>query len=283
MRILLTGATGFIGSRLLPLLAERHEVVAIARQAPSEAGSAEWVEQDLGEPLDESRFPDRVDAVIHLAQSRHYREFPERAEDILAVNVESTFRLLEYARRVGAERFVFASTGGVYGYGYEKLVETDPVLPIDFYLTSKYIAESLIGNYRQFFRTVVFRFFFVYGPGQRGMLIPSLLDRVRSGETVTVTGDPGLRINPIYVDDALRVFEPALALDRSDVFNVAGDETIAVGELVARIGQILRVEARVEHVPATYEGDLIGDNARMKDVLGIHPQTLLEQGLAQLV
>ena len=282
MRILLTGATGFIGARLLPALAERHEVVALARRPPA-GGTAEWVEHDLVRPLDEAALPEHVDAVVHLAQSRHYREFPERAGDIFAVNAESTFRLLEYARRAGAERFVFASTGGVYGYGYEKLVETDPVNPIDFYLTSKYVAESLIANYREFFRTVVFRFFFVYGPGQERMLVPTLLDRVLRGEEITVSGRPGLRINPIHVADAVRVFEPALALDRSELFNVAGDETVAIEELVALMGRLSARTVQIADGPRLHDGDLVGDNARMKAVLGVEPQIRLEQGLASML
>ena len=100
------------------------------------------------------------DTVIHLAQSRHYRQFPERADDIFAVNVKSTFQLLDYARRAGAGRFLHASSGGVFGYSYEKFVETDPVNPLNFYLSSKYCAELMVGNYRDYFLTIVLRFFF---------------------------------------------------------------------------------------------------------------------------
>jgi nucleoside-diphosphate-sugar epimerase len=278
VKIVLTGASGFIGSRLAAALAERHDVVALGR-SPVAAASAS-VEQDLARPLDRARLPERVDAVVHLAQSRSYRDFPERADDIFAVNVQSTLELLEYAREAGAGAFLFASTGGVYGYSYEKLVETDPVDPLNFYLTSKYAAELLIGNYRRFFHTVVFRFFFVYGPGQERMLVPTLLERVRAGEPVTVEGEPGLRINPIYVDDAVRVFEPALQLERSDVFNVAGDEVVAIDELVRALGRAVGREPRIVHTDSAHAGDIVGDNARMKAVLGVAPRTTLEQGLA---
>jgi UDP-glucose 4-epimerase len=280
VRILLTGGSGFIGSAVVSLLAPAHEVIVLGRTAPV-AGATDWIEHDLASPLDAALLPARVDAVVHLAQSRRYREFPEGAADMYAINTDTTFRLLEYARAADAARFLFASTGGIYAPSYERLVETDPVDPLDFYLTSKLVAESLIGNYRRFFHTVVFRFFFVYGPGQRRMLVPSLLDRVRNGEHVTIQGDPGLRVNPIYVDDAARAFEPALALARSDLFNVAGDEVVSIRELVELMAQASGVEARIVAAPATHSGDLVGDNTRMKTILRVEPRTSLSHGLSR--
>ena len=280
MRILLTGSTGFIGGAVVSQLSPAHEVIALGRSAPP-AGATDWIEHDFTTPLDVALLPPRVDAVVHFAQSRRYREFPDGAADMYAINTDTTFRLLEYARDAGATRFLFASTGGIYAPSYERLVETDPVDPLDFYLTSKVMAESLIGNYRRFFHTVVFRFFFVYGPGQRRMLVPSLLERVRAGEPVTIQGDPGLRVNPIYVDDAARACEPALGLERSDLFNVAGDEVVSIRELVELMAQTAGVEARIVDAPSTHSGDLVGDNTKMRTILGVEPQTSLREGLSR--
>ena len=171
----------------------------------------EWIEHDLVEPLADARLPERIDAVIHLAQSRRYREFPEGARDVFEVNTRSTFELLEYARRAGARSFVFTSTGGVYAPRREPLVETDPVQPSSFYFSSKYVGRAARSRTTaSSSRPSILRPFAVYGPGQERMLVPTLIERVAAGDVVTVQGDRGLRINPIYVDDAVRVFEPAL-------------------------------------------------------------------------
>jgi nucleoside-diphosphate-sugar epimerase len=114
------------------------------------------------------------------------------------------------------------------------------------------------------------------------MLVPTLLERVQNGEAVTVEGEPGLRINPIYVDDALSVFEPALALEHSDIFNVAGDEVVAIDELVRVMGRVVGREPEIRHADSAHAGDLVGDNARMKAVLGVTPRTPLERGLAAM-
>ena len=281
MRILLTGAAGFIGRHALARLEGEHEVCPLVREAP-DAGR-EWIVQDLTQPLDLSQLPKRIDAVIHLAQSHRYREFPEGAEDVYAVNIASTFRLLEYARGAGARSFLLASTGGIYGYSYEALLETAPANPLNFYLTSKHLAESLLVNYQALFHTVVFRFFFVYGRGQGPMLVPTLLEKVRKGDQISIAGRPGQRINPIHVADAVEAFHPALELGRSDVFNIAGEEVVSIRELVDVIEQATGEPAHVRHIPPEHEGDLIGDTSRMKDVLGVRPTTSLLDGIRSML
>lgn len=282
MRILVTGAGGFVGSHLVRRLAREHDVIALVREA-GDSGDVSWLVHDLTEPLAAAGLPDEVDAVVHLAQSRHYKEFPDRADDIFAVNVRSTFELLEYAHRAGAGHFVFASTGGVYGSSDKAVSETDRLNPLNFYLSSKYSAEALVKSYDSFMTTVIFRFFFVYGPGQKQMMVPSLLGRVLDGQEIVIEGDPGLRMNPIYVEDAVSVFEPALRLEHSDLFNVAGDEAVTLTELVSTMAEVAGREALVTHAPAGPPGDLVGDNAKMKSVLGVVPQTSLRDGLSAMV
>jgi nucleoside-diphosphate-sugar epimerase len=283
MKVLVTGAAGFVGSRLVAELAPRHDVVGLVRGPAPAVEGVHWIELDLAQPFDPARLPARVDAVIHLAQSQRYREFPEGAADMFAVNVGATFSLLEYARKAQAQTFVFTSSGGVYGFRYERFVEGDPVSPLNFYLGSKYSSELLIGNYGAFFRTVVLRPFFVYGPGQQGMLVPNLVERVLADEAVVIEGDPGLRINPIYVEDAIRVFEPALLLERSGVFNVAGDEVVTMTELVELIGVVTGRTPRIAHRETAADGDLVGDNESMKKLLGVVPRVPLRDGVRNVV
>jgi UDP-glucose 4-epimerase len=283
LRVLLTGGTGFIGSHLVERL-QGHEVFSLARRPPS-PGSAgvSWIQQDLTEPLDTRRLPGQIDVVMHLAQSRHYKDFPERAGDIFAVNVNATLQLLDYSRNAGATRFIFASTGGVYRTSYEKLAETAPISPLGFYLSSKYAAELLISNYQGLLETVVVRPFFVYGPGQKGMLIPTLATKVVEAEELQIQGNPGLRINPIFVDDAVRVFERLLEHPASGVFNVAGSESVSMTELVHLIGRLAGREPRVTHVDNETQGDLVGDTSKMNQILGIRPETGLRDGLSALI
>ncbi len=285
MRLLITGSTGFIGRHLLTELAIGHELYALARNRPADVqqGPVCWIAQDLTRPLDARALPDRIDGIIHLAQSRHYRQFPEMAEDIFEVNIHSTLRLLEYARRAKAERFVYASSGGVYGHSYERFTEHHPVNPINFYLSSKYSAELLVANYQEFFKTIVLRCFFVYGPGQEGMLMSNLVSQVQQGKTVTIQGNPGIRVNPLYVKDAARAFSAALHTTTSGLFNLAGDEVVTITDLVELIAQEIGCKANAMYEASNSIGDLVGDNTMMKRILGVYPKVSLAEGIRAML
>jgi nucleoside-diphosphate-sugar epimerase len=284
-RILITGSTGFIGSNLIKLLKGRHDMILLSRRPPDSLteSNIKWFGIDLTKPFDFSGMPKKIDSIIHLAQSNYYRQFPEKAGDIFGVNVQGTFRLIEYARYARAESFIFASTGSVYGYGKKKLLETDPVNPSNFYGISKYFGELLLRAYEPFLRTVIFRFFSVYGPDQDKMLIYSLLEKVRKEETITIEGSPGLCINPIYIGDAVRVFDSALNSSVSGVFNVAGDEVVTILELVELIEKVVHKDASIKHTKSQRSDDLVGENTRMKEILNVLPETSLHEGLKKMV
>jgi nucleoside-diphosphate-sugar epimerase len=171
----------------------------------------------------------------------------------------------------------------VYGYNYDRVLETHPVSPLNFYLSSKYAAELMIANYRALLDTVVVRPFFVYGPGQSRMLVPTLVEKVTTGTPVQIDGNPGLTINPIYVDDAVAAIAGALSSRGSGLFNLAGDESVTITALVDLIGELSGVEPIVEHRDNDPGGDLLGDNRRMKEVLGVTPQTSLRNGLSLVI
>jgi nucleoside-diphosphate-sugar epimerase len=275
--VLVTGAGGFLGSRLVPLLAERHEVVALARRPVQ---GAETVVADLATGL--PALPERLDAVIHLAQSRRYREWPAGAADMYAVNVGAAFGLLEHARRAGATHFVLASTGAVYAPADGPIREDAPFGPAGFYPRSKLAAEVLAEGYASDLVTAILRPFAIYGAGQEGMMVANIAARVAAGEEVVVQGDPGLRMNPIHVDDAARAFAAALELPAPGAFNVAGDEVVTLPALVELLAELAGVPPRLRHAEGA-SPSLVGDTARMRDVLGVAPRVGLREGLAGVV
>ena len=279
MKILVTGGSGLIGRHLIERLAPRHEVVSVGRTPPPD-DRVEHVQQDLTMPL--KGLPEELDAVVHLAQSERYREFPEGARDVFGVNVQSAFELLEHARRSGARSFVLASTGGLYRPSHEPIGEDAPVAAESPYLRSKLIAELLAASYEELFSCVVIRPFFVYGPGPSRLLISRLAGQILSGDEILVDGLPGMRINPIHARDAAGMIEATLGLEEGVVLNIAGDEVVTVAELATRLAAALGREAILRPSGADSAGDLIGDATRAKHLLGTRPEIGLDEGLATL-
>ncbi|MBV9817441.1 MAG: NAD(P)-dependent oxidoreductase [Solirubrobacterales bacterium] len=297
MTLLLTGATGFLGRALLPLLAQRDDVVALHRPgtdppdvghldgghpdgaAPPEAGRVRWVAQDLAAPLSE-QLPARIDGVLHVAQSRRYREFPDGALDVMDVNTMATTRLLDYCRRAGGATFVYASTGAVSGAGRKAIREDDPPAPGNLYAISKHAGEQVVAQYRPLFCAHSLRYFFIYGPGQEGMMMPGIIGRVASGQEVQLAGADGISLNPVYAGDAARATAAALELDESATINVAGPETVSIRQIAEIIGGEAGKAPTFENVAE--QPDFVASIDLMTSLLGA-PTTTPREGLARMV
>ena len=277
MDLLVTGATGFVGSHLVPALGGAHRIYALARRSGAPTLGIKWIECDLAFGLPVQRLPRRIDAIFHLAQSRRDRDFPTGARDIFAVNVQATLELLEYARSSGAARFVLTSSGGVYGSGPQPFRETDALRPPDFYLSSKQCAEAVATCYEQFFALVILRPFFIYGPGQSGRLIANLAARIVAGEAIQVAGGNGPRLNPVYVDDVMNVFGAVLRPEVSGTYNLAGPEVVSLRQLAEMIGATAGAPPRFS-VPPGVAGDLVANIDRLR-ALGCTPRVGLAEGL----
>jgi nucleoside-diphosphate-sugar epimerase len=201
---------------------------------------------DLATEIDLNSLPTQIDAVFHLAQSRRYRDFPAAAGEIYAINTAATATLLQYAAAAGATRFILASTGTVYEPYAGRLAEETRVIPTSFYSATKLAAEALLQGWRSKFRCCALRLFFPYGPGQTERLIPSLVERIRAGRTVTLDGRDGLVLVPTFVDDLAAVFVAALECEWNGIFNVAAPHPVTLRELALTIGRVIGVEPRFE-------------------------------------
>ena len=162
-RVLVTGANGLIGRRVVKLLQGDSEPIAVVRASTPKACAVETITADLMDPNFAERLPSRADAVIHLAQSAGYTSFPENTNSMFAVNVAALAKLLDWSAKVGVKTFLLASTGGLYGRGPRPFKETDPVRidgPLSFYFSTKRASEIIASPYRDLFDVTALRYFF---------------------------------------------------------------------------------------------------------------------------
>lgn len=279
MRILVSGATGFIGRHLVSRLSKEHEVFALVRGTPSESRTAgvSFV-TDLSKDFETGSWPDHMDAVIHLAQANV--PLPEAVRELFWVNTVATERLLEYAQKAGARRFVLASTGDVYGHRMGMSREADPPAPAGLYEVSKYAAELLVQAHSSDLETCILRLFRPYGPGQMNRLIPRLAENIIQQKPIRLHKGDRPHMTPIFIDDVVTAFVHALGSSPPGIFNVAGDEKVSLRELSQTIGRILKSEPLFEET-GEENPDSMGDNTRMKEWWGLGPQVGLTEGLAR--
>jgi dihydroflavonol-4-reductase len=250
MRLMITGGTGFIGSRLAMRARELgHEVRATGmRNTAAEAANCEQLAR-LGIdvlllPIGElARAPDAfdgVDAVVHLAAAQHEVNVPD--EHFRDVNVRGTEALLEASLGAGVERFVYGSTIGVYGDREGVIDETTPTRPDNIYGATKLDAERLVLGRSADLHVVVVRISEVYGPGDRRLL--KLFRAIRRHRFFNIGAGTNLH-HPIYVDDLtqgllLAATEPA---ESGEVFVLPGREVVTTEAMVAAIAAAVGARA----------------------------------------
>jgi nucleoside-diphosphate-sugar epimerase len=286
--ILVTGAEGFVGRHLCARLA-RQGLRVYGTRRPQRAAPAgdgvEWIAWDMAQdqppPL-----PAGLSAIVNLAQSSRYREFPEQAADVFAVNVRATFALLDAARRQGVRTFIHASSGSVYGRSDAPATERTAVVTdasAGFYAASKLMGELLAQNFDKLLTVSILRLFFVYGPGQQAdRFMPRLIDNVARGRPVTLEGADGISVNPVFASDAIEAIVNLLTTPAGGIFNIAGKETITLRRLAGLAGELLgrdpHFETRSGSAPV-----LVGDTRLAAERFGWLPAVTMREGLGQTV
>jgi nucleoside-diphosphate-sugar epimerase len=280
VKVLVTGATGFVAGHLIPALARDHEVFALGHDEARIilADGVQPVVLDL-ESVTNSALP-VVDAIIHLAQANV--PFPEGASSLHAVNTGSTVVLLDHARRCNASHFVYASSASVYGLGADLFREDAVPAGRDFYSATKLAAERFVVAYESLFSTTVMRLVAPYGSGQRNRMIPRLIDSVREGRAITLNGGGLPRMNPVYVGDVVALIASTLGRGGNHLVNVAGDDVASIKELGELIGELVGREPVFSDGNAAVAGDIVCANDRMRDVFGLS-LTPLRDGLARTI
>ena len=280
-RILITGAAGFVGRSLARALAADDLYLAARPGGNLDIPGAHIVPLDLARPLDESVLPSACEIVVHEAALAGSDQ-PEGDPEVFRVNVTATQELLDWARRAGVRKFIFASTSGVYGYSAQPLSEAMPTNPINYYTLTKALGEELCRYHSRHFDVVVHRYFFPYGPGQTRGLIPTLADRILSGQEITVYNDENPRTNPTFIEDVIACTEASLSLDGFQVVNIAGPDTVSVRELAVMLGRLLGRESKFRREEDPRIGDLAADRSDMR-ALGLRAETGLRDGLERFV
>ncbi len=194
--------------------------------------------------------------------------FPTGPFDLERVNTAATVALLDHARRCGAKRFVLTSSASVYGFGDRPWREEDDPAATDFYSATKLAAERYVSTFQGFFETSILRLVAPYGPGQRNRMIPRLIESVRDGRTITLNEGSKPVMNPIYIDDVVRVVDSAIMSTGNHLVNVAGDEALSIEEIGVAIGHAIERDPIFEHGSgAAPRGHRMRQHAHARDLL----------------
>ena len=150
-KIIVTGATGLIGSHVIDVLLQNSQIYAVSRSLIDRPHkNVSHLQLDFLGETNLAALPKSADAIIYLAQSDDFRDFPEKSLNIFDINVKSVMAFLEYGRRAGIKKFILASTGGVYNKTNRILRESDSIKQAElqnFYSATKICSEILTSQF----------------------------------------------------------------------------------------------------------------------------------------
>jgi UDP-glucose 4-epimerase len=289
MRVLVTGATGFIGRHLCrSLLEDNVQVVALFHRNTCEnlafigqQSSPQCVQGDLRDSaaLQEILEQNDVEAVLHLAA--HIPRGHSAQDPFLSfeVNCRGTLNLLQACQLASVRRFVYASTLSVYNFRYPAYLPVDelhPEAPVDLYGASKLVAETYCRFYaqRRGIRTVVLRLSGVYGPGREGGVITNFTRSALLGEPFHLSASPSQTKDFIYVQDAVSAFVLALyATERLDfdLVNIGSGEEVSIQQVLEWILNFTGSNVHISFASNSPGSRFVFDIAKARHLLGFAP------------
>lgn len=305
-KILVTGATGFIGSHLSELLTRKgHEVIAFDRYNSNNNWG--WLEEsdcknDIQVVLGDVRDYDSVSktmkgctSVFHLAAlvGIPYSYLSPLA--YIRTNIEGTFNVLESAKELKTENILITSTSETYGTAQSVPIREDhPLVGQSPYSASKIAADQLALSYHMSFDLPVkiIRPFNTYGPRQSARaIIPTIISQVLNGARSVELGNLSPTRDLTYVEDTCNAFYEIYKVKKlfGDVVNIGMNEEISIKDLVKKIGDLFNQQIKIKvnddrTRPKNSEVDrLRSDNNKLLNNTDWIPKYSLDQGLLKVI
>jgi nucleoside-diphosphate-sugar epimerase len=301
-RVLVTGASGFIGSHLTRRLVSEGADVHALTSAVSAVYPLRLVDLRGSITLHEGSLADRTamqnlarrakpDYVFHLGAYTHVLKSWSRIDECVQTNVAGTVNLLQALAESGYRRFVSVGTSEIYGDVPVPFIETEPVNPISPYAVAKHAAERFCQIFADAYGwpIVMLRPFNAYGPAQSpDRIVPEIIvSALRGNDLLMTEGRQTREMN--YVEDLIDGFILAAVTTgvEGELFNVGSGEEVSMADLARTVLGLMGdpVEARLGALPErpTEIARMRSDSSKARKVLGWEPRHTLAAGLAKTI
>ena len=293
MKVLVTGAAGFIGSYVVQELVD-HQYTVIALDNLSNGKKSRlpsnitFYEADITNSETERIFHlERPDYVIHLAAQTSVLGSMENPIEDCQANVLGTINILKYSNQFNIKKCVIASSAAVFGNPRVFPVEEDaPLSPLSFYGLSKVSAENYVKLYERMFglKSCILRFSNVYGPNQESGVISNFLNRIYNGEA-PIIHNGSQRRDFIYVKDVAAACLTAMVSHESGVFHISSGIERTINEVSKLISHITKVEIEpiVKELDSAEIKRSVLSNEKASWVLHWEPTYSLEKGIEEVI
>jgi nucleoside-diphosphate-sugar epimerase len=286
MKIVITGASGFIGRHLLERLQEKHELAVLEHGVSADAmpvQGAKIFQGDVTKKETLAQACEGAELAIHMAG-----RFAGTDQELYDVNVQGTANFLDACIDAGVKKVIMFSSAAVYPHRPDEAPgESEMPAPATPYGASKKMAELEVERRvaRGKIRSLILRLTNVYGPGGKGVL-NKYVEGVAAGTEIVLQGDGSAERDFVYVEDLVDAVEKAIAHaenmpEISNIFNISSNSKITLSGLIVLVEKIVGKSAKVrkeEERPGSVKC-LWADNSKARAVLGWEPKITLEEGI----
>lgn len=291
-KILVAGGLGFIGGNLVGSLIDKHEVTIVDSRVYNEFArryekDVNYTKIDIADKESLFSLP-RVDIVYNFASPSSILSYTqEKYLDLSSSTFTSFLNLLEWSKVKSVAKYIFPSSGTVYGSTSN--IHARRLEPITIYGALKLTHEILSSLYSSFFDIIGLRIFMGYGPGEeaKGNLaspVYQFVSEVLKGSSPVIWGNGKQSRDLIYIQDVVEVLLKTLSLDGIRFFDVGTGLNTSFNEIIDLIREITNKNFKVKHIPkpSTYVEHTTADPDFMIRLLGKTP-TAPPQGISDFI
>ena len=301
-KILVTGGAGFIGSNFANMMAEKgHDVTVIDNLSlgikENLSDKVKFVEGDVNKEEDLDRAGSDFDYILHLAASSSAPMFAENMYWAYQNNVAGHIRVMQFAKKIGAKKMLFASTSSIYGNNPTPLTEDQEVTPPNHYSVTKFAQEGAarVFSKAEGLEIIAFRFMSIYGLNEGhkktfANLVSQFIWSMAEDKAPVLYGDGTQERDFTNVKDVCQGIEKAIETDKKygfTVFNIGTHTAINLLDLVKMINKVMGKNIEPELIPNPvkegYVKSQLADITKISTELGYEPTVELEEGIGEIV
>ncbi|MFA5871804.1 MAG: NAD-dependent epimerase/dehydratase family protein [Parcubacteria group bacterium] len=308
-KVLVTGGAGFIGSNFSNINKDKFEITVLDNLLLGDSANIEdqekvkFIQGDACELADLQKCGDNFDYAVHLAGTSSAPMFMDDGFVNGYVNsVKSFVQTLEFARKSGAKKFLYASTSSLYGNNPVPLTEDQHVMPPNHYSVTKFLYENCSRCYNKVYpeiEIVGFRFMSVYGPNEEAKgayanIISQFIWDIVRGKAPIIYGDGTQYRDFTNVKDVVQGLTLALETKEplgNEVFNIGTGEYASLNDISVMINEEMektgKSKINPEYIPNPvkegYVQSQCADISKISQKLGYHPNIKLADGIAEQV
>jgi UDP-glucose 4-epimerase len=300
-KILVTGGAGFIGSNFANMMAEKgHDVTVIDNLSLGVMSNlndkVKFVEGDVNKEDDLNRAGNDFEYILHLAASSSAPMFVENMYWAYQNNVAGHIRVMQFAKKIGVKKMLFASTSSIYGNNPTPLTEDQEVVPPNHYSVTKFAQEnaSRVYSKAEGLEIIGFRFMSIYGLNENhkktfANLVSQFIWGMAKDEQPILYGDGTQERDFTNVRDVCQGIEKAMMIDKKygfTVFNIGTHTAINLLDLVAMINKVMGKNIEPKLIPNPvkegYVKSQLADITKISTELGYSPTVELEDGIKEI-